>query len=202
MDKRMWSNEETEAFVGFMEEFVVDGTQPDNGQFSTGTFENLSLKMIERFPNCTLTTKHCKNKHKRMKEKYQYAADMLACNGFVEEEPDDDEPVFDDCFMSSTPTADGPAQTQGNSGNGTRSSVDHGASSRRLSRKKRKQVDILERMANEVHESTMAQREHIQILANAISGKNEEVKMGEKLGELGFADHEAIQAMIKICSYL
>ncbi|MED6139505.1 hypothetical protein PIB30_084478 [Stylosanthes scabra] len=72
-------------------------------------------------------------------------------------------------------------------------------SSRRVFEKKRKQADILERMADEVHESTVAQREHFQILANAISGKNEEVKMGEKLAELGFADHEAIQAVIKIC---
>ncbi|MED6227643.1 hypothetical protein PIB30_115739, partial [Stylosanthes scabra] len=55
-------------------------------------------------------------------------------------------------------------------------------------------------MADEVHESTVAQREHVQILANAISGKNDEVKMGEKLAELGFADHDAIQVVVKICS--
>ncbi|MED6117771.1 hypothetical protein PIB30_112902, partial [Stylosanthes scabra] len=131
--------------------------------------------MIERFPNCTLTVKHCKNKHKRMKEKYQYASDMLACSGFgwneekqcvevdsrdvletwmkahpqkyytpgkpfpmfqrlgrifgkdratgsaavsgfdvqeqVEEEHDGEDPMFHDCFMSSTPTTDGPTQT-------------------------------------------------------------------------------------------
>ncbi|MED6211688.1 hypothetical protein PIB30_076102 [Stylosanthes scabra] len=82
MDKRMGSDEETKAFVGFMEEFVVDSTQPDCGQFRTMTFEELALKIIERFPNCILTAKHCKNKHKQMKEKYQYAANMLACSGF------------------------------------------------------------------------------------------------------------------------
>ncbi|MED6146902.1 hypothetical protein PIB30_039058 [Stylosanthes scabra] len=38
--------------------------------------------MIQTFSNCTLTAKHCRNKHKRMKEKYQYTVDMLACNGF------------------------------------------------------------------------------------------------------------------------
>ncbi|MED6152445.1 hypothetical protein PIB30_092169, partial [Stylosanthes scabra] len=243
-NKRMGSDEETKAFVGFMEEFVVYSTRSDCGQFRTMTFEKLALKIIERFPNCTLTTKHCKNKHKQMKEKYQYAADMLAhpkkfytpgksfpmfrrlgrifgkdratgsaaVSGFdaeeqVEKEADDDGPVFDEHFMLSTPTptadgptADGPAQTQGNVGNGAASSADHVTSSRRVSGKKRKQADILERMADEVHESTVAQREHVQILANAISGKNEEVKMGEKLAELGFANHEAIQAVIKICS--
>ncbi|MED6151617.1 hypothetical protein PIB30_084181 [Stylosanthes scabra] len=80
------------------------------------------------------------------------------------------------------------------------SSVDPGASSRRISRKKRKQADILETMADEVHESTVAQGEHDQIFANAISGKNEEVKMGEKLEQLGFAEHDAIHVVMKICS--
>ncbi|MED6132609.1 hypothetical protein PIB30_020619 [Stylosanthes scabra] len=118
----------------------------------------------------------------------------------VEDEADEEDHEFDDYFMSSAPTPDGPAQTQGNAGNGTASSIDHGASSKRLSGKKRKQVDILERMADEVHESTAAQREHVQILANAISGKNEEVKMGEKLEHLGFADHDALHVVVKICS--
>ncbi|MED6174663.1 hypothetical protein PIB30_071157 [Stylosanthes scabra] len=125
----------------------------------------------------------------------------------VEEEPDEDKLVFDDYFMSFTPTADGLAQTQGNAGNGTAfsvdhgtaSSVDHGTSSRRLSGKKMKQVDILKRMADEVHESTVAQREHVQILANVIFRNNEEVKIGEKLEELGFADHDAFHVVVKIC---
>ncbi|KAL4338227.1 hypothetical protein AHAS_Ahas12G0189100 [Arachis hypogaea] len=81
-NKRMWSDEETLAFVGFMEEFVVDGQRADCGQFKPGTFEKLALKILEAFPSCTLTAKHCKNKHKRLKEKYQYTADMLACSGF------------------------------------------------------------------------------------------------------------------------
>ncbi|XLT49628.1 uncharacterized protein LOC107632251 isoform X2 [Arachis ipaensis] len=82
MDKRMWTDEETEAFVGFMEECVVDGLKADCGQFRPGTFEKLALKMLEAFPTCTVTAKHCKNKHKRLKEKYQYASEMLACSGF------------------------------------------------------------------------------------------------------------------------
>nr|XP_029153360.1 uncharacterized protein LOC112790986 [Arachis hypogaea] len=78
----MWIDEETEAFVGFMEECVVDGLKADCGQFRPGTFEKLALKMLEAFPTCTVTAKHCKNKHKRLKEKYQYASEMLACSGF------------------------------------------------------------------------------------------------------------------------
>ncbi|MED6197899.1 hypothetical protein PIB30_061160 [Stylosanthes scabra] len=118
----------------------------------------------------------------------------------IAEEPEEEDPTMDDYFMSSEPTATGPADTEGIPGQGTASSVDHTTSTRKLSGKKRKQADILERMADEVHESTVAQREHVQILANAISGKNDEVKMGEKLAELGFADHDAIQVVVKICS--
>ncbi|MED6211706.1 hypothetical protein PIB30_076297 [Stylosanthes scabra] len=122
----------------------------------------------------------------------------------VEEEPDDDGLVFDDHFMSYSPTpSQQPMVPQ-------RLRVmqvmelppqlitEHrleGCLERRGSRR-----TSLERMADEVHDSTVAQREHVQILANAISRKNEEVKMGEKLAKLGFADHEAIQAVIKICS--
>ncbi|RYQ83240.1 hypothetical protein Ahy_B10g101888 [Arachis hypogaea] len=51
-NKRMWSDEETNAFVGFMEEFVVDGQRVDCGQFKPGTFEKLALKMLEAFPGC------------------------------------------------------------------------------------------------------------------------------------------------------
>ncbi|KAL4276907.1 hypothetical protein HN873_071786 [Arachis hypogaea] len=38
--------------------------------------------MLEAFPTCTLTAKHSKNNHKRLKEKYQHASEMLACSGF------------------------------------------------------------------------------------------------------------------------
>ncbi|KAL4287524.1 hypothetical protein AHAS_Ahas19G0194800 [Arachis hypogaea] len=48
-NKRMWSDEETNAFVGFMEEFVVDGQRADCGQFKPETFEKLALKMLEAF---------------------------------------------------------------------------------------------------------------------------------------------------------
>ncbi|MED6138678.1 hypothetical protein PIB30_076713 [Stylosanthes scabra] len=76
-------------------------------------------------------------------------------------EPDEEDPTMDDYFMSSEPTATGPADTQGNPGQGTASSVDRTASTRKLSGKKRKHAYILERIADEVHESTAAQREHV-----------------------------------------
>ncbi|RYQ84566.1 hypothetical protein Ahy_B10g103983 [Arachis hypogaea] len=61
-----------------MEECAVDGLKANCRQFRPETFEKLPLKMLEAFPTCTLTAKHCKNKHKRLKEKYQYASEMLA----------------------------------------------------------------------------------------------------------------------------
>ncbi|MED6190969.1 hypothetical protein PIB30_111234, partial [Stylosanthes scabra] len=77
-----WTDEETEWFVCAMEELVVEGQRVDAGQFKPGSFEKLSKKMLEKFPTSGITAKHCKNKHKRLKEKYQSAADMVACSGF------------------------------------------------------------------------------------------------------------------------
>ncbi|XLT76646.1 hypothetical protein HN873_032920, partial [Arachis hypogaea] len=51
-----------------MKECVVDGLKADCGQFRPETFEKLPLKILEAFPTCTLTAKHCKNKYKRLKE--------------------------------------------------------------------------------------------------------------------------------------
>ncbi|MED6210296.1 hypothetical protein PIB30_062779 [Stylosanthes scabra] len=185
-----------------------------------------------------------------MKEKYQYAADMLACSGFgwnddkqcvevdsmevlsawmkahpkkhytpgkpfpmfqrlgrifgkdratgsaavsgfdaeeqVGEEAEEEDTEMDEVFVSSTPTADVPSQSQGNAAQGTATSAEPSGTRRTLSGKKRKQADILERMADEVHESTAAQKEHVQILANAISGKNADVKMEKSFW--GFTD--------------
>ncbi|XLT60145.1 hypothetical protein HN873_052749, partial [Arachis hypogaea] len=77
-NKRIWSDEETDAFIGFMEEFVVDVQRVDCGQFKPETFKKLALKMLEAFLTCTLAAKHCKNKHKRLKEKYQYASEIFS----------------------------------------------------------------------------------------------------------------------------
>ncbi|MED6131049.1 hypothetical protein PIB30_116816 [Stylosanthes scabra] len=82
MDRHIWTEEETEAFVEFMEELVIDGRIPDAGQFRPGSFEKLTAKMNERFPGSGFQINHCKNKVKRLKEKYQFAADMAACSGF------------------------------------------------------------------------------------------------------------------------
>ncbi|XP_057745893.1 uncharacterized protein LOC130964902 [Arachis stenosperma] len=257
-NKRMWSDEETLAFVGFMEEFVVDGQRADCGQFKPGTFEKLALKMLEAFPGCTLTAKHCKNKHKRLKEKYQYAADMLACCGFgwnnekecvevdnkdvldawlkahptkfytpgkpfplfhrlegifgrdratgagavsgfdaeeqVNEETDDTAAGFDQSEMSPPPDQEGFAATQGQA---SHSEAGATAGSTRLCGRKRKQVDVLERMADQIQQSSADQRKNAQLIADAIVGVNEKWKVGEKLTQLGFGDDEVVRAILK-----
>ncbi|MED6163104.1 hypothetical protein PIB30_076644, partial [Stylosanthes scabra] len=131
------------------------------------------------------------------------ATGSTAVSGFdaeelVEEEAEEEDADMDDVFMSATPTTDAPSRSHGNVGQGTTTSAEPSGTRKTVSGKKRKQMDILERMADEVHESTSAQKEHVQILANAIFGKNADVKMGEKLEQLGFADHDAIRIVVKI----
>ncbi|QHO20004.1 Myb/SANT-like domain-containing protein [Arachis hypogaea] len=82
MDKHVWTDEETETFVGFMEKLVSEERIADAGQFKPGSFEKLAAKMNERFPGGGFQISHCKNKVKRLKEKYQFAADMAAYSGF------------------------------------------------------------------------------------------------------------------------
>ncbi|QHO50758.1 hypothetical protein S83_002484 [Arachis hypogaea] len=257
-NKRIWSDEDTNAFVGFMEEFVVDGQRADCGQFKPGTFEKLALKMLEAFPGCTLTTKHCKNKHKRLKEKYQYAADMLACSGFgwnhdkqcvevdskdvldawmkahptkfyspgkpfplfhrlegifdrdkatgaaavsgfdaeeqVNEETEDTTVGFDESDMSPYPDNGGGPAMQGQA---SQSEAGVSAGSTRRYGRKRKQLDVLERMADHIQQSSADQRKNAQLIADAIVGVNEKWKVGEKLTQLGFGDDEVVRAILK-----
>ncbi|QHO07588.1 Myb/SANT-like domain-containing protein [Arachis hypogaea] len=53
MDRHVWTDEEIEAFVSFMEELVIEGGRADAGQFRPGSFENLATKMNEKFPVCS-----------------------------------------------------------------------------------------------------------------------------------------------------
>ncbi|RYQ97800.1 hypothetical protein Ahy_B08g093877 [Arachis hypogaea] len=224
MDKRMWIDEETEAFVGFMEECVVDGLKADCGQFSPGTFEKLALKMLEAFPTCTVTAKHCKNKHKRLKEKYQYASEMLACSGFGHTQPNfillgifgkdratgasavsgfDAQEQVQEEEEDHCPSLDDfgmSANVSFHEGQGAGSHSDACAASGRHSEKKWKQNDILERMVEQVQFSTAEQGRNAQVLADAISGVNEKFMVGEKLEQLGFDNDEVVQVAVKFAN--
>ncbi|MED6191287.1 hypothetical protein PIB30_114763 [Stylosanthes scabra] len=52
-------------------------------------------------------------------------------------------------------------------------------------------------MATNVQLSTEAQGKHVQILADAISGVNDKLKLGEKLESLGFGNDEVVQVVLK-----
>ncbi|RYR79987.1 hypothetical protein S83_000126 [Arachis hypogaea] len=65
-----------------MEKLVVEGKREDAAQFKTWAFQKLADKMNEKFPECGLTMKHIRNKHKRLKEKYMFVVEMLGCSSF------------------------------------------------------------------------------------------------------------------------
>ncbi|XLR26752.1 hypothetical protein HN51_039970 [Arachis hypogaea] len=71
-----------------------------------------------------------------------------------------------------------------------------GGSTKRYGRK-RKQADVLERMADHIQQSSADQRKNAQLLADAIVGVNEKFKVGEKLTQLGFDDEEVVKAILK-----
>ncbi|QHO22843.1 Myb/SANT-like domain-containing protein [Arachis hypogaea] len=82
MDRHVWTDEESKTFVGFMEELVSEGKIAYAGQSKPGSFEKLAVKMNERFPGGSFQISHCKNKVKRLKEKYQFAANMATYSDF------------------------------------------------------------------------------------------------------------------------
>ncbi|XLT08402.1 hypothetical protein HN51_054195, partial [Arachis hypogaea] len=71
-----------------------------------------------------------------------------------------------------------------------------GGSTKRY-RRKRKQADVLERMADHIQQSSANQRKNAQLRADAIVGVNEKFKVGEKLTQLGFDDEEVVKAILK-----
>ncbi|XLU20681.1 hypothetical protein S245_056747, partial [Arachis hypogaea] len=56
--------------------------EADAGQFKPEAFQKLADKMNEKFSGCGLTVKHIRNKHKCLKEKYMFVAEMLSCSSF------------------------------------------------------------------------------------------------------------------------
>ncbi|QHO52383.1 Myb/SANT-like domain-containing protein [Arachis hypogaea] len=82
MDRHVWTDEESETFVSFMEELVSERRIADAGQFKPESFEKLATKMNEKFSGGGFQISRCKNKVKRLKEKYQFAVDMAAYSGF------------------------------------------------------------------------------------------------------------------------
>ncbi|RYQ83490.1 hypothetical protein S83_069863 [Arachis hypogaea] len=234
---RQWTEQETEQFVVFMEKLVVEVKRADAGQFKPGAFQKLADKMNEKFPGCGLTVKHIRNKHKRLKEKYMYVAEMLGCSGFgwnsekmcVEVDskqvleawgkgrnvklytPGKPFPLFErlgnifgkdratgveacngkDAEEDITPGSTFAAATAGGLGLG------------------RDDIDMEDLGAAEselpntfstflLHQSAVEdQGKHVQVLANAMSGVNDQVNLGRTLKSLGFDTMEIVQVAKK-----
>ena len=94
----------------------------------------------------------------------------------VNEETDDTAAGFDQSEMSPLPDQEGFAATQGQA---SHSEAGATAGSTRLCGRKRKQVDVLERMADQIQQSSADQRKNAQLIADAIVGVNEKWKVGE-----------------------
>ncbi|XLS96366.1 hypothetical protein HN51_039101 [Arachis hypogaea] len=96
--------------------------------------------------------------------------------------------------MSPPPDQEGVVAMQGQA---SHSEAGATAGSTRLCGRKRKQVDVLERMANQIQQSSADQRKNAQLIADAIVGVNEKWKVGEKLTQLGFGDDDVVRAILK-----
>ncbi|XLV01262.1 hypothetical protein S245_015599 [Arachis hypogaea] len=258
---RQWTEQETEQFVVLMEKLVIEGKRVDAGQFKPGAFQKLADKMNEKFSGCGLTVKHIRNKHKRLKEKYMYVAEMLGCSGFgwnsqkmcVEVDskqvleawengrnvtlytPGKPFPLFErlgnifgkdratgleacsgkDAEEDVTPGSTFAAATAGGLGLDGEDvdmedlaaaeselpntySTSFASSSERNQRRQSatkisKDAAILSNLAETFKAAVQDQGKHVQILANAMSGVNEQVNLGRTLRSLGFDTMEIVQ---------
>ncbi|QHO12329.1 hypothetical protein S83_051496 [Arachis hypogaea] len=256
-----WNKQETEQFVVFMEELIVEGKRADTGQFKPRAFQKLADKMNEKFPGCGLTMRHIKNKHKCLKEKYMFVAEMLGCSGFgwnsekmcVEVDskqvleawgkgcnvilytPGKPFPLFerlgsifgkdkatglDACIGKDdeedvTPGSTFAAATTGGLGLGgddvdmedlaaaeselpNTFSTSFASSSeknqgRHTATRKNNDAAVLTNLAETFKTTVEDQGKHVQELANAMSGINEQVNLGRTLKSLGFNTMEIVQ---------
>ncbi|RYR78166.1 hypothetical protein Ahy_A01g002901 [Arachis hypogaea] len=248
-----------------MEELDVEGKRADADQFKPGAFQKLGDKMNEKFSGCGLTVKHIRNKHKRLKEKYMYVAEMLGCRGFgwnsekmcVEVDskqvleawgkgrnvtlytPSKPFPLFEclgnifgkdratgveacsgkDAEEDVTPGSIFAAATAGDLGLGgedidmediaaTESELPNTFSTsfassseknqgRQSATKKTNDAAILSNLVETFKSTVEDQGKHVQVLANAMSGVNDQVNLGRTLKSFGFDTMEIVQVAKK-----
>ncbi|XLR19076.1 hypothetical protein S83_046988 [Arachis hypogaea] len=127
------------------------------------------------------------------------ATGAAAVSGFdakeqVNEETEDTAVRFGESDMSPHPDNDGGPAMQGQA---SHSEAGASVGSTRRYGKKRKQLDVLERMADHIQQSSADQRKNAQLIADAIVGVNEKWKVGERLTQLGFGDDVVVRAILK-----
>nr|KAJ0197311.1 hypothetical protein LSAT_V11C700361900 [Lactuca sativa] len=92
-DRRQWTQEEEDALITTLQDIVVIDGRGDNGSFKPGTYDQVVLKLQEKFVGINIvglvvhnpsniTTKHVQNKIKRLKDKFSAAYDMQNTIGF------------------------------------------------------------------------------------------------------------------------
>ncbi|KAJ4825740.1 hypothetical protein Tsubulata_039086 [Turnera subulata] len=81
-ERRSWTDAETNALADVLEELVVPGHRVDAGQFRPGSISMIVAKMASVFPNGGISANHIRNKIKRLKVKFNVAADMANTSRF------------------------------------------------------------------------------------------------------------------------
>ncbi|XLT72230.1 hypothetical protein HN873_028656 [Arachis hypogaea] len=190
-----------------MEEFMVDGQRSNCGQFKPGTFEKLALKMLEAFSGCTLTAKHCKNKHKRLKEKYHKDVldAWLKAHPTKFYSPGKPFPLFhwlEGIFGRDRATG-GAAVSGFNAEEQVNEETEDttiGFDDSEMSPQQELDGDpAMQGQAShfEAGASAGSTRKNAQLIADAIVGVNKKFKVGEKLTQLGFGDDKVVRAILK-----
>ncbi|RYR59409.1 hypothetical protein Ahy_A05g025294 [Arachis hypogaea] len=155
-NKRMWTDEETNAFVGFMEEFVVDGQRADCDMFvKFGLYfhrhiQPSSIVLASLFLCFTGWRVYLVGIEPQ--EQVQLVA-LMRRNRF-----EDTVIGFNDSEMSPQPDIDERTAVQGQASHSEAGAS--GGSTRRY-RRKRKHADVLERMADHIQQSSADQRKNV-----------------------------------------
>ncbi|MED6135752.1 hypothetical protein PIB30_049500 [Stylosanthes scabra] len=213
---RQWTEQETEQFVVFMEELVVEGKRADAGQFKLGAFQKLVEKMNEKFPGCGLTGRNVKlytpGKPFPLFERLgkifakDRATGLEACSGKDAEEDVAPGSTFaaatadglglggKDVDMEDLPAAESEFPNTFSVSFASSSERNQGHQS---ATKKSNDAAILSNLAETIKAAVEDQGKHVQILANAMSGVNDQVNLGRTLKSLGFNTREIVRVAKK-----
>ncbi|QHO34335.1 hypothetical protein HN873_028929 [Arachis hypogaea] len=234
---RQWTEQETEQFVVFMEELVVEGKRADVGQFKPGAFQKLADKMNEKFPGSALDgirKKMCiEVDSKQVLEAWGKGRNVTLYtpgkpfplferlgNIFGKDRAIGVEACSDkDAEEDVTPGSTFAAATAGGLGLGSEDidmedlgaakselpntfSTSFASSSernqgRQSATKKTNDAAILSNLAETFKSAVEDQGKHVQVLANAMSGVNDQVNLGRTLKSLGFDTIEIVQVAKK-----
>ncbi|RYR68423.1 hypothetical protein Ahy_A03g014930 [Arachis hypogaea] len=177
-----------------MEELVVEGKRAVASQFKPGAFQKLVNKMNEKFPRCGLTVKYIRNKYKLLKEKYMFVAEMLGCSGsgglgLGGDDVDMEDLAATESELPNTFSTSFASSSEKNQGHHTAT-------------KKSNDAAVLSNLAETFKAAVEDQGKHVQVLANAMSGVNEQVNLGQMLKSLGFNTMEIMQIVKKFVQNL